>query len=165
MDRDELTATRWMTSRLVVGALVIVGAWVMTRPEWLGYAWLAKKVGGDANVQAIGLGCAFFVLAAQSWEISKLRLRVAELIEELKGNTEGLRQLLYGKDYTRDREAIEILLTTLETASGEAAQIAHEHLCRLTGQNFAQDARVWRPWWEAHKKTFARAKGGDPPAK
>src|SRR5262245_23696219 len=151
MDRRDLSAGNWFSSRAVVALLVLVGAYLVLQPEWLGWTKLANALGGETRVLAVAIGIGFFVLAAQSWEKHQLRVQSAETME-------ALHQLLYGKDYRRDREAIEILLTALETGSPENAKSAHGHLVRLTGQNFAQDPKVWRSWWEANKRNFERAR-------
>lgn len=151
MDRKDLTATSWIGSRVVVALLVAAGAYLILQPEWLGYDALARSLGGDARLAAVATGIAFVVLAAQSWEKHQMRVHAAETLE-------ALHQLLYGKDYRRDREAIEILLTALESQTGDNAKTAHAHLVRLTGQNFAADPKVWRSWWEANKRTFERVR-------
>jgi len=153
MDKDELSATNWFTSRLVLALLVAAAVFFLAQPDWLGWSWFARHVGGDVALVSIGVGIAFVLVAAQSWEKAQMRVHMAELLE-------AMHQLLYGKDYARDREAIEILLAALESNDAANAKTAHAHLMRLTGQNFAQDPKVWRSWWEANKKTFARAKSG-----
>lgn len=149
MQRHDLSATNWFTSRLVVVILVVFGIYFLLQADWLGYGWLAKTLGGEGRLHASGIGIVFFVLAAQSFEKSQMRIQSAELME-------ALHQLLYGKDYRRDREAIEILLTSLESKEPDAAKSAYGHLCRLTGQSFAQDPKVWRSWWEANKRQFEK---------
>ena len=149
MDKDELSATNWFTSRLVAALFVGAGLFFILRPDWLGYAALARTLGGEESLHGVGIGIAFVLLAAQSWEKTQLRIRMAELME-------AMHQLLYGKDYRRDREAIDILLNSLDAADKETAKSAHTHLMRLTGQNFAQDPKVWRSWWDANRKTFER---------
>ena len=151
MDRGDLSAGNWFSSRAIVALLVIAGAYLVLQPEWLGWSSLVKAVGGEARLVAVAVGIAFFVLAAQSWEKHQLRIQSAETME-------ALHQLLYGKDYKRDREAIDILMTALETGSPENAKSAYEHLKRLTGQNFAQDPKVWRAWWEANRRSFEKAR-------
>jgi hypothetical protein len=157
MKKDELSATSWFSSRLVIALLVVGGFFFAAEPDWLGYSWLAAKLGGREHLLAVGLGLTLFIVAAQSWEKAQLRLQMAETME-------ALHQLLYGKDYRRDREAIEILLTAMESQSGENARTAHAHLVRLTGQNFAQDPKVWRSWWEANKRRFERTRDDAPKA-
>jgi hypothetical protein len=152
-EREDLSATHWFTSRLVVFLLVLAGAFFILRPDWLGYGRLKTLMGDEADLQGVGIGIAFVLLAAQSWERSQMRIQAAEMME-------ALHQLLYGKDYRRDREAIEILLTAMETQDGENARTAYGHLCRLTGQSFAQDPKVWRSWWEANRKRFERTRSG-----
>jgi hypothetical protein len=153
MDRREFTATRWFTSRLVVGLLFLTGLYLFMGREAPGYEWLARIWGGESHVTGFGLCIAFMLLGLQSWRIAELRLRMAELME-------AMHQLLYGKDYQRDREAIEILVKALELNDPANAKIAHEQLMRLTGLPLAQDPKVWRAWWDANKQTFARAKSG-----
>jgi hypothetical protein len=149
MDRNELTATKWFSTRASVGLFCLLGFFYLFQPDWLGYGLLRKAFGGDAQLLAAGVGVGFFACAAQSWENAKLRLQMAELME-------ALHQLLYGKDYRRDREAIDILMTSLEGADPDVAKSAYTHLVRLTGQSFAQDPKVWRSWWETNKKTFEK---------
>jgi hypothetical protein len=147
MDRNELTATRWFGARLTPLLLAGVGLLFFLEPDWL-----ASSTGGRDRVQGFGVFCAFVGLAMQSWEISKLRVEMAVLMEALN-------QLLYGKNYRRDREAIEILLRSLEEGSADAANTAYTHLVRLTGQNLARDPAVWRAWWNANKQHFERSRG------
>lgn len=149
MERRELTATAWMGSRLGAGLLVIVGLFFVFRPEWLGWSRLAEMVGGETALVSVGAGCAFVLAAALAVEKDRMRVRMAELME-------GLNDLLYGKDHRRDREAVEILLTSLDAADSDGRAAAHKHLVRLTGQNFAADPKVWRSWWAAHQRTWSR---------
>jgi hypothetical protein len=151
MDRRDLSASSWFTSRAVVALLVLAGAFLVLQPDWLGWSSLVSAVGGESRLVALALGIAFFVLAAQSWEKHQMRVQSAETME-------ALHQLLYGKDYRRDREAIEILLAALETGNPDNAKTAHAHLMRLTGQNFAADPKVWRSWWDANKRNFEKAR-------
>ncbi len=148
MDRRDLSAASWFASRAKVAAIVGLGVLFALEPESM-----VKALGGPDRWLGLGLLVAFALLASLAWKVHEQRIQVAERME-------ALHQLLYGKDYARDREAIEILLVSLEGADPEAAKTAYAHLCRLTGQNFAQDPKVWRSWWEAHKRTFQRARGG-----
>lgn len=159
MQRQDLTATSWAASRLTAVALVFAGILFLFRPDALGWGALSRWAGGDVNLIAAGVGCGFLVLAALSLEKHQIRVRTAELVE-------GLNQLLYGKDYARDREAIELLVRALEGADPDARATAHRHLVRLTSQNFAADPRVWRAWWAANERTWAAradAPGAAPP--
>ena len=153
MDRHELSATNWFASRLVAVLLALLGIYFFMGRTAPGFDWFAGRFGGgETRFFGFGLFLAFSVLAAQSWDKAQQRMRMAELLETMN-------QLLYGKDYRRDREAIEILLTALESSSAENARVAHEHLVRLTGQKFAQDPGVWRSWWTANKKHFEKSRG------
>lgn len=151
MERQDLSATNWFASRFAAAAYVGLAFLVLLEPKWL-----VEMAGSPDRLHAWALAAAFVLLASLSWENSKLRVRVAELME-------GLNQLLYGKDYSQQREAIEILLRALEGTDAAGRRAAHEHLIRLTGQNFAPDPSVWRAWWNASAKTWAVRKP-EPPA-
>ena len=150
MRRQDLTATSWFTSRAGALFLAVVGLLFLFRPDWLGWSWLAEKVGGETALVSIGVGCAFLLIASLSIEKDQLRVHAAEMMESLH-------TLLFGKSYKKDREAIEILLKSLETGDSSASDSAYAHLKRLTGQNFAKDPQVWRSWWNAHQKTWSRS--------
>jgi len=150
MERRDLTATAWFGTRLGAVVLVCAGLFFVFRPEWLGWSRVAETVGGETALLSVGVGCAFLLAASLAVEKDRLRVRMAELME-------GLNDLLYGKDHRRDREAVEILLGSLESPDATVRETAHRHLVRLTGQNFAADPRVWRSWWEAHRRTWSRA--------
>ncbi len=150
MEREDLTATRFLTSRLFAGFVGVIGVWFFLRSDTLGFSAVAEMVGGESRLVAAGVGLALLILAALAFEKDRLRVRTAEVME-------GLHQLLYGRDYQREREAIEILVTAMESGDAERLQSSHEHLSRLTGQNFAADARVWRSWWDANCARWSRA--------
>ena len=159
MERHDLTATSWVTTRIwafVLGAIALYFAVTSS-----GKDPVSEWLGGRDRVLSFGLAAAFSLLAAYSLQKHALRVRVAELME-------GLNQLLYGKDYTRDRQAIELLVRALEGADAHARETAHRHLVRLTGLPFAPDAFVWRAWWSANEKTWtsraaSRSEGEPPP--
>jgi hypothetical protein len=153
MQREDLTATRFLTSRLAAGATVVAGLYVAFRPHWLGWGALERAAGGEVPLLAVAVGFVLVLVGALSFEKHRVRVRVAEM-------TEALHQLLYGKDYHREREAVEILLEALESDDAERADTAHRHLVRLTGQHFARDPRVWRAWWAANRRTFERQRSG-----
>lgn len=158
MDQDDLTATHFVTSRVVAFFLVVGGVFFLFRPDWLGWSALSKALGGDDRLLGVGVACSFFLLASLSFEKNQMRVRIAEVFTALN-------QLLYGKHYVRDREAIEVLVQALERGEGESAVKAHEHLVRLTGQNFAADPAVWRSWWEANQRHFELRREGIPKKK
>jgi hypothetical protein len=159
MQRQDLSAASFVTTRLTALLLALAGVLFLFRPSWLGWDALVRSLGGETAVLGAGIGVGFLLLASLSYEKNQLRVRVAE-------QTEALHQLLYGKDYSQHREAIEILVRALEGTDAGARKAAHEHLVRLTGQNFAADAGVWRAWWEASRRTWAvrRPDGAGPGA-
>ncbi|MCG3134417.1 MAG: hypothetical protein HMLKMBBP_01723 [Planctomycetes bacterium] len=141
--RQDLTATSWVTSRLTACLIAAAGVFLW----WNG----GRDVWGfeGRTVHAVALGCGFFLLAALSFEKNQMRVQQAELLETMH-------QLLYGKDYRRDREAIEILMRSLEGGDDASKRIAVEHLRRLTGQNFAADPGVWKAWWEGSRRSWSK---------
>ncbi len=151
MERRDLSAAGWLTSRLTALALAAVGLWFATRPDALGWGAAVRLCGSEGALLAVGVGCAFFVAAALAYEKDRLRLHAAETLE-------ALHELLYGRDYRREREAIGVLVGALESSSDEARDAAYRHLVRLTGQNFACDARVWAAWWAVHERRWSRAR-------
>ncbi len=151
MESRDLTATSLMANRLVVALLVAVGLYFLFRPRALGWDALARSVGGESALVSGGVGMAFLLLALAAREMHSMRVQSAEVAE-------GLNQLLYGTDYARDREAVEILLDALDGSDLEGRVTAHKHLLRLTGQNLAADPRVWRSWWAAHQRHWSRAR-------
>lgn len=151
MERKDLGATSWFATRFTVLLLCALGALFVLRPPWLGWDALAELLGGESRLLGAGIGTCFLLIASLTWEKDQLRVRSAEVMEALN-------QLLYGKDYASQRAAIEILLDALDAKDDVARRTAHEHLVRLTGQNFAADPRVWRAWWDAHRKSWASRK-------
>jgi len=145
MNRHDLTATNWVTTRLTAFVLLAIGIYFAVTLD--GTDPVSEWLGGRQRVLSFGLAAAFTLFAAHSMEKNALRVRVAELMEALN-------QLLYGKDYTRDREAIELLVRALEGTDGHSRETAHRHLVRLTGLQFAPDPFVWRAWWSANEKTW-----------
>lgn len=149
MDRRDLSATSWITSRLTALVLAAFGVLFLFRPSWLGWDALTARLGGETGVVAAGLGIAFFVLASLSFEKNQMRVQQAE-------TAEALHQLLYGRDHSKHREAIGILVNAMRSADPAARRAAHENLVRLTGQNFAEDADVWAAWWRTNEKAWSR---------
>ena len=107
MDKSDLTASSWFATRATTALLVLLAVLFAFQPPWLGWRALSEWAGGEARLFGAGIGAAFLLLASLSLEKDRLRVQGAELMEALN-------QLLYGKDYSSQREAIGILLTALE---------------------------------------------------
>jgi hypothetical protein len=155
MNKHDLTATSFLATRVTALLLLFLAVFFAFQPDWLGWDLLVKHL-GESRMISIGVAIALVLVMALAFEKDRIRVQMAELME-------ALHQLLYGRDYARDREAIEILLHALDGQEPVSRRIAHENLVRLTGQNFADDPRVWRSWWETHKRTWSRALKGDVP--
>ncbi len=147
MDSHELTATAFITTRLTALALFVAGVFYVLQPDWLGWSWISARLGGETRLVSIGVGFVFLMLAGQALENSRLRLKIAEMLESF-------RQLLYGKNYRAEREMIVVMIEALASDDAQRRKTAHEHLKRLTGNSFASDPAVWRSWWKANERYF-----------
>lgn len=158
MDRNDLTATHFITTRLVTLFVGALGVFFLFQPAWLGWNWFAARF-SETRMLCAGLGATLLLVAALSFEKNALRVRVAEVFVALN-------QLLYGKNYAAEREMIETLIRGMETKDAAQIENAHKHLVRLTGQHFAADPRVWRTWWATSRDRFEvrRGKTGSPDA-
>lgn len=124
-------------------ALVLVGLWTLAGSDVLGFSeeWAP-------TILRILIGILFVFTAAMMVQLRAARSETREVYQALN-------QLLYGKDYRRDREAIRILLTSLGSKEEKVSTMAWQNLKQLTGQNFARDVKVWESWWKANEKRFA----------
>src|SRR5688500_3515064 len=109
MDRKDLTATSWFATRAAMVLFILLAVFFLGQPRWLGWDLLVSWLGSEQRVVSAGVACAFLLIASLAFEKDRIRTQMAELME-------ALHQLLYGRDYARDREAIEILLTALDGA-------------------------------------------------
>ncbi len=123
--------------------LVIVGLWTMAGSAVLGFSaeWAP-------TILRVLVGILFVFMAALMHQLRATRTETREVYQALN-------QLLYGRDFRRDREAIRILLTSLDSKDEGVSTTAWKNLKELTGQDFARDAKVWRSWWKANEKRFA----------
>ena len=80
MNQQDLTATHFVTSRLVTFVLAVTGFFFLFQPDWLGWSWMVEKLGGTTPLFGAGLGFALFTLAALSFEKNQMRVQMAELM-------------------------------------------------------------------------------------
>ena len=85
MDRSDLTATSFVTSRLTTLVVVAAGVFYLFQPDWLGWSSMVENVGSVERLNAMGVGVAFVLCASLSFEKNQLRVRVAELVEAGQG--------------------------------------------------------------------------------
>jgi hypothetical protein len=151
VEREDLTATHFITTRLVVLFVGALGVFFLFQPSWLGWDWFVERF-GETRVLSVGIGVALLLVASLSFEKNTLRVRVAEVFVALN-------QLLYGRNYKAEREMIETLVLAMESGDAEKVRTSHKHLVRLTGQNLAADPQVWRSWWNVSRKRFEVQRG------
>ena len=82
--------------------------------------------------------------------------------EEQRQFTEAVQKLVYGQDYKKQREAVDLLVRAVGTKNDEARQVAIERLEALTGQSFGEDRDAWEKWWEANRRRFRVRPGSWP---
>jgi len=123
--------------------LVLVGLWTMAGSGLLGFSaeWAP-------TILRVLIGILFVFMAGLMYQLRATRMEAKEVYQALN-------QLLYGKNYRRDREAIRILLTSLGSKNEQVSTVAWQNLKKLTGQNFARDLEVWESWWRTNEKRFA----------
>ncbi len=60
----------------------------------------------------------------------------------------------------RDPRAVEALIASVSDADPEVQEAAEDALRRITGANFARDARKWTEWWDENRESvYARDRG------
>ena len=127
--------------------LILIGLYVILGLSFLGWAYFRREHLEWAVLRVL-IGFLFLFVAGLIIEKNRIRRRIDEVYEALN-------MLLYGKNFRRDREAVAILLKGLESSDEAVREKSWENLKRLTGQQFACDAEVWRSWWAASEKRFA----------
>ncbi len=145
--REQTLARISLTSLYVFGLYLIVAPFLF--PEALGWT-AATEAFGEAGILRIAVAFLFFYFATLTREKYRLKFMVEDVLEAL--NT-----LLFGKDYRRHREAVEILLTSLSAPDSRIRAKAVDALQKITGQAFGDDPPAWRKWWEINQRSF-RAK-------
>jgi hypothetical protein len=130
--------------------LGILGAWVAMAPEAMGWRALADSIGEGRLVRFL-VGFSILLGAGLVWEKNRMRRHIQELLDVLN-------RLVYGKDYAKHREAVDLLLKAAATAKPEVAGKAFDSLRQVTGRDFGDDPALWEAWWRENKRTFSIAK-------
>jgi hypothetical protein len=155
-DREAVRRRERILARVSTACLYLVGAYLIVAPiavpNLSGWSSAVESV-GEVAILRVAVGFLFLYFATLTREKYKLKFIVEDVLEAL--NT-----FLYGKDYRRHREAVEILLRSLATPDSRVRERAVEALQKITGQRFGDDAAAWRKWWEINQRTF-RARVAD----
>jgi hypothetical protein len=132
--------------------LALLGLWLAVAPPAWGWEALAAEV-GETRLVRFFLGFTLVILAGLLWEKNRMRSHIKVLVDALN-------RMLYGKDYAKHREAVDLLITAASGTNEEVRKNAVKSLEQITGQQFGQDVAAWRVWWEANRSTFSiRQKG------
>ncbi|MBI1850815.1 MAG: hypothetical protein HYR85_10770 [Planctomycetes bacterium] len=146
-------------SRISIGILYTLGLYVLigplVAPNASGWTRLTEAF-GETAVLRCAIGFLFVYFATLTREKYRMKFIIEDVLEAL--NT-----FLYGKDYRRHREAVEILLRSLQSSDRNLRAKAVDALEKITGQRFGDDPGAWRKWWELNQRTFrARVAGATP---
>jgi hypothetical protein len=151
LPRDSQAVRRRETllSRISIGVLLALGAWALLAPLVPSISGWSALVGafGETPILRCAVGFLFIYFATLTREKYRMKFILEDVLEALNN-------FLYGKDYRRHREAVEILLRSLSSKDGQLRAKAVEALEKITGQRFGDDPGAWRKWWELNQKTF-----------
>ena len=148
--------------RLSVTTLVIAGLYFLLVPTLfpgpLGWN-LVKEQFGEGTILCFAVGFLFLYVGGLMREKHRLRAVMMNTLEALN-------MMLYGPDYRRQRDAVDVLVRTLRARDERARKLAVESLERMTGQSFGTDADAWEEWWTENRGRFrlrdARTAAGTP---
>lgn len=129
-------------------ALVVVGLFLVVLPFVSPLRDVLDRAIEAVRLVELVLGFALLYIAFLLKDVRSLRQRNLVLMETL------LAALREGKVARKDHEAVEILLTAVESGNDTARRAAGAQLARLTGQSFGEDAAAWRRWWAANRDSF-----------
>lgn len=145
---------RARTDRLTVVTLYVAGIYFLVvpvlLPDLLGWTLLEDRFGAT-KILCLVVGFQFLYIALLTRDKARTRQLTLDTLEALN-------QFVYGVDYRRDREVVELLIRGLGTSDASARRHAVEKLESMTGQSFGTDAARWAEWWAKHRSRF-RARG------
>ncbi len=136
----------------------LLGLWLVLAPDGWGWSRLAGVL--DGEVRALRFFVGFTLVAITFLLVEKARMKA-----DMKEVLDALHRLVYGKNYAKHREAVEILISTLYGSDEKIAKQAVERLEVMTGQAFGDDPDAWRAWWQKNRATFRlvrKADGSEP---
>lgn len=144
--------------KISVITLYIAGFYFLVAPVLLpgvlGWNTLAENFGAQ-KLLCIAIGFQFLYIGVLTRDKYHLRRVSGETLEALN-------QFLFGADYKRHREAVDILIKGLSTSDPRARRSAIKTLERMTGQKFGEDQEAWTEWWIANRGRFRVQPGSVP---
>lgn len=126
---------------------VVLGLAFLTAAFWPAFLRYLDETFGFLRLTAAALGMVFFYLAIVSKDIGRVRERLLDLVEQIL-------KLFYGPNFRRERQAIEILIRSMQSAESGVRATSRTHLKRLTGVDKGDDPEAWKAWWDTHRGTF-----------
>jgi hypothetical protein len=131
---------RALVGLLLQVALVVLGVYVGVSPSALPEA---------SGVARLAIAALFVGVALLFGEVQRVRRDLALVLSALKAQA--------GAAGSADRrDAVDVLVTALESPEVRVREVAHKNLVRLTGQDLPLDAGRWRDWWQAARASFPR---------
>jgi len=124
-------------------------------PGALGWTALTSQF-GEGRILAFAVGFQFFYIATLTRDKYRLRRVTLETLEALN-------QFVFGSDYRRQRQMVEVLIRGLGTKDASARRKAAEALAKMTGEDFGEDREAWARWWSVHKSRFRARTQPAPP--
>ena len=140
--------------RASTAVFLILGLWLVLAPDGWGWSRLAGALGGEVRLLRFFVGFALVTVAF-------LLVERARMKEDMKHLLDALHRLVYGRDYAKHREAVDILIRALYGSDEKVAKQAVARLEVMTGQAFGDDPDAWREWWKANRRTFRLLKKAD----
>lgn len=144
-------AARLLVSFLISLALVFFAGWFAiadsAMPE------------GTSLVSRLGLSLLFLIAAILLGEVSKLRVHFGMLMGAIKAARGGdgggpLAPAMPTDPAAAKRQAVAILIRSLDSDDATIRETAHSNLLRLTGQDLPADSASWRAWWAQNEDSF-----------
>ncbi|MAG57283.1 MAG: hypothetical protein CMJ83_13400 [Planctomycetes bacterium] len=144
----ETKLTNWS-----VTFLIILGFWLIFAPlvpEFTGYAWLSRLLGGAGGVARFFVGFLFLYFAGIVRDKNEVRGLLRRLIDGARNRSGGPAP----EQPEQIRTAVDLLIRGLDSERESTRASALENLKRLTGQDHGDDKAAWERWWTAHRDTF-----------
>jgi hypothetical protein len=126
--------------------LVLTGLWIAFAPSGWGWDAACDQLGEIALLRFF-LGFSILLMVGLIFEKNRMRGHMRELVD-------GLNRMLYGKDYARDREAVDLLMQAATGSNQDIVKKAVRSLEKITGQRFGRDIEAWQAWWLTSRESF-----------
>jgi hypothetical protein len=148
--REQVLEMERKLGSLAIAFLIILGLWLIlspVAPEYTGYAWLKRLLGGgEGAVAQFFVGFLFLYFAGIVREKNEVRQLLRRLVSGAKASAAG--------EAEQARTAVELLINGLAADRPETRAAALENLRRLTAEDLGEDQGAWQRWWEENREGF-----------